>query len=138
VHFIGHSAGAKLIHEAATAYIYDYSIRQKNPFVHLTSLDAYTPNGWDNNGDGSYGSLPTDYPNHFSEHYVDRTDSIIGPWTNSCLSRAFNFDITGWPPVSEEEKWWKERDVGHQWPIYWYAESVVIPGFSRYGYPLSF
>jgi hypothetical protein len=95
VHFIGFSAGAKLIHDAATAYIYDYFIRQQNPFIHLTFLDAYTPNEWDQKGEGSYGSLPTNYKNHYSEHYVDVND--IALFTNSYLQRAYNFDITDCP-----------------------------------------
>jgi hypothetical protein len=41
VHFIGHSAGAKLIHEASKKL----AANKKRPFIHLTFLDAYT---WDN------------------------------------------------------------------------------------------
>jgi hypothetical protein len=131
VHLIGHSAGAKLIHDAATAYISDYFIREQNPFIHLTFLDAYTPNEWDNNGHGSYGSLPTDYPNHYSEHYVDKTPGW--PFTDADLTYAFNFDITDCPSSNPG---FEKRDFGHQWPRYWYQNSVTIPGFP-YGYPLS-
>lgn len=137
VHLIGHSAGAKLIHEAARAYIGDYFVREKLPFIHLTFLDAYTPNEWDHVGKDSYGSLPTDYPHAYSEHYVDRTQSIIAPWTNTCLSEAFNFDLTGWKsedPVENTKEW------GHQWPRYWYRDSVISinepPTFND-GFPLS-
>jgi len=135
VHFIGHSAGSKLIHEAATTYISDYFIRQENPFIHLTFLDAYTPNEWDSNGEGSYGSLPTDYPNHYSEHYVDRGLVL----TDACLENAFNFDITNWIPDKDDRSF----EFGHQWPHRWYKKSVsfppvgpLTPGFA-YGYRLS-
>jgi hypothetical protein len=127
VHLIGHSAGAKLIHDAATAYISDYFVREQNPFIHLTFLDAYTPSDWDKD---SYGSLPidlagTDYPNHYSEHYVHR--GLLD--TDACLSHAFNFDLTGWDHSLEEHGFF-----GHHWPIHWYKRSVTTPGF---GFPLS-
>jgi hypothetical protein len=130
VHFIGHSAGSKLIHDAATAYISDYFIRQENPFIHLTFFDAYTPNEWDNKGVGSYGSLPTDYPNHYSEHYVDRGLDF----TDACLENAFNFDITSWTPDKDDRPF----EFGHQWPHRWYKKSVpyLFTGY-KYGYPLS-
>jgi hypothetical protein len=130
VHFIGHSAGAKLIHDAARAYISDYFIRQENPFIHVTFLDAYTPNEWDSNGQDSYGSLPIDYPNYYSEHYVDR--ELI--FTDECLSHAFNFDITGWAPDKDD----RPGELGHQWPRRWYEKSVqfLFTGY-KYGYPLS-
>ncbi len=141
VHFIGHSAGAKLIHEAASAYIYDYFIRQQNPFIHQTFLDAYTPSDADIKGPTSYGSLPTNYPNHYAEHYVDRSGSQV-PWinsTNSCLSNTFNFDITGWVPDKDD----RLGEFGHQWPRRWYQKSITFapagstpPGFV-YGYHLS-
>jgi hypothetical protein len=129
VHFIGHSAGAKLIHEAATAYISDYLIRQNTPFLHLTFLDAYTPAlGSDKD---AYGSLPIDYPNHYSEHYVDRFGL---PFTDACLSHAFNFEITNWPSDCSSEL---DPFCRHQWPSHWYKDSVAQSGF-KYGFPLSF
>jgi len=130
IHLIGHSAGSKLIHDAATAYINDFFIRQKNPFIHLTFLDAYTPNEWDQKGEGSYGSLPTNYPYHYSEHYVDRGLLL----TDACLENAFNFDITTWRPDKDDRPF----EFGHQWPHRWYKKSVT-PLFSgyQYGYALS-
>src|SRR5208282_2344347 len=91
----------------------------------LTFLDAYTPLY---DGKDVYGDL-TSYP-HFSEHYVDR--SIGLPYTDACLAQAFNFDITNWQPITSFDK----NDFGHQWPRYWYEESVTTPGFT-YGYTFS-
>jgi pimeloyl-ACP methyl ester carboxylesterase len=88
IHLIGHSAGGKLINEAAQTL--SELKNQKNaekPFIHLTFLDSYTPNNEDRIGDDSYGYLP-DYPNHFAEHYVDRSL----PFTDAILRNAFNFD----------------------------------------------
>jgi hypothetical protein len=120
VHFIGHSAGARLIHEASKRL----AANKKRPFIHLTFLDAYT---WDNDKN-SYGSS-ADY----AEHYVDRGFAAGPASTDENLVHAFNFDITNWQSVSQHEK----RDNGHQWPRDWYQKSVKIPGFSRYGFPLS-
>jgi hypothetical protein len=130
VHFIAHSAGAKLIQEAATAYMGDYSIRQQNPFIHLTFLDAYTPTESDSSGQGSYGYFPTASPHHYSEHYVDRGVAS----TDACLSSAFNFDITNWDGADKNPL---DPHSGHTWPIRWYKQSVTGSGF-HYGYPLSF
>jgi hypothetical protein len=126
VHLIGHSAGSKLIHEAATAYIYDYFTRQINPFIHLTFLDAYTPSDFDKN---SYGSLPTDYPNHYSEHYVHRGVLL----TDACLSKAFNFDITAWNSGCNPA----DLICLHHWPRNWYNQSISFVPPVEYGYGLS-
>jgi hypothetical protein len=120
VHLIGHSSGARLIHEASKRL----ASNKKKPFIHLTFLDAYT---W-NNDKNSYGSS-ADY----AEHYVDRGMALGPASTDENLVHVFNFDITNWQPVSRHEK----RDNGHQWPRDWYQKSVIIPGFSRYGFPLS-
>jgi hypothetical protein len=129
IHLIGHSAGAKLIHEASIKLVADKTLK-KNPFIHITFLDAFT---WDNNDTISYG-VSADY----AEQYVDRTTGLspIAPWTNSCLMSAFNFDITGWRPFSNQNPDEKEK-FGHQWPRYWYQKSVTSSGY-KYGYPLSF
>jgi hypothetical protein len=63
IHFIAHSAGAKLIHEASKKLTEDETLTKK-PFIHLTFLDAYRPFFDD------YGNLE-DYPEYFAEHYVD-------------------------------------------------------------------
>jgi hypothetical protein len=133
VHFIGHSAGAKLIHEAAT-WLAQYKLtkNEKRLFIYLTFLDAYTQNDKDSGKDKDkkgYGNLEG-YTNHYSEHYVDRHL----PSTDACLASAFNFDISNWkhsPDLIGDP-------VGHQWPRHWYEKSVTStsPKF-KYGFPLS-
>ena len=132
VHLIGHSTGARLIWRAAITLaiktVSSNKPKEEWPFIHLTFLDAFQPYNDD------YGNL-YEYPKYYSEHYVDRTDDpLIGPWTNSCLSNAFNFDITGWQTNNPEEK----RDSGHHWPRYWYQKSITstAPEF-KYGFPFS-
>jgi hypothetical protein len=129
VHLIGHSSGAKLIDVAAKELILRYKEIQNNeerPFIHLTFLDAYTPYKMD---EDTYGFL-VNYPNHYSEHYVDRTPAAL--FTNAILTNAFNFNITRWKPHLDP----LNDPIGHQWPRYWYEKSVTSPRF-RYGYPLS-
>lgn len=124
IHFIAHSAGAKLINEVAKTLARDKSEGGERPFIHLTFLDAYAPNGEDREGDKSYGYLQ-DYHNHYySEHYVDRTYSQIPDWiilTNTVLPHAFNFDITGWGDEKDGSEY------GHKWPRVWYTRSIGFP-----------
>lgn len=125
VHLIGHSAGAKLIDEAAFRIALDDIDK---PFLHLTFLDAYTR---DDNDTINYGGLPVGYP-HYVEHYVDRGF----PSTDACLSNAFNFNISNWLHSLSEGGF-----GGHQWPRVWYKNSVTatpqsIPEF-KYGFTLS-
>lgn len=135
VHLIGHSAGARLI-DLTAKKLAKIQPSTAIPFMYLSFLDAYAPNG---SGRATYGSISSP---HFSEHYVDRTFSHpIYDWivrTNDFLSQAFNFEITNWDmtewqAISDDDK----RDAGHQWPRYWYQKSVSSSGF-RYGFPLSF
>jgi hypothetical protein len=140
-HLIAHSAGAKLIDEAAIQIASNNNQKNaKKPFIHLTFLDAYTPNNDD------YGNLGT-YP-HYAEHYVDRTFYQVPDWvvlTNTILPHAFNFDITHWIGADKGDP----LTFGHIWPRYWYIQSMTGPYFyvcgsnstllrSCYGYPLSF
>ncbi|MGH8558047.1 MAG: hypothetical protein ACRESZ_11410 [Methylococcales bacterium] len=137
VHLIGHSSGAKLIDVAAKTLVPIYKQYNEDTFIHLTFLDAYTPNDTDIT---DYGSLPHGYSNHYSENYVDRTFTHpIYDWiskTNELLPNALNFDITDWQPDNSKEKENKEKDGGHQWPRYWYEKSVTSSGF-RCGFALS-
>ena len=124
---IAHSAGAKLIDEAALQIALNNT---DQPFLHITFLDAYTR---DDNDKINYGGLPVGYP-HYVEHYVDRSlGSVLAP-TDACLSNAFNFDISNWDRLSVGER----GLGGHQWPRNWYKRSVTStsPQF-KYGYPLS-
>lgn len=140
VHLIGHSAGARLIDLTAKnlAALYNNVPSLKRPFIHLTFLDAYTQNDKDSGKDGGqgYGYLGG-YSDHYAEHYVDR--ALVSTGTDACLASAFNFDITGWTNANK-------GDVsGHQWPRYWYEQSVTTRSQTpsqtlafAYGYPLSF
>jgi hypothetical protein len=113
IHMIGHSAGARLIHEAASVLT---KTQTNKPFIHLTFLDAFRP-FFD-----EYGNLEN-YSERFSEHYVD-----VGlPQTDDYLPHAFSFDITDWHPVSHQDPD-EKRDNGHQWPRAWYEPdfSVVL------------
>jgi hypothetical protein len=137
IHLIAHSAGGKLIDKAAKQLAWMKNRKNmEKPFIHLTFLDAYTPEKEDREGAGSYGSLP-DYPNHYSEHYVDRSPSsfpIPGfQNTNTILPNAFNFDITHWIGAD------KGAFFGHFWPINWYIQSIteIDNEMPKPGLPLS-
>jgi hypothetical protein len=143
IHLIAHSAGAKLIQEAAIKIA---PKEEKLPdaersFLHLTFLDAYRPFFDDYGSLGSYSSQK-----HYAEHYVDKGGP---PNTDDNLPHASNFDITDWPTTyfgqcfGETFTGTQEKcGFGHQWPRYWYEKSVTahwydeVSGF-RYGYPLS-
>lgn len=130
VHFIGHSAGARLIDLTAKTL----AKMQSPPFIHLTFLDAYTPNPSDT---ATYGSITSP---HYSEQYVTRGDLAF---TEACLPYAFNFDITGW---MKDDKACNNIDpfidpfCAHNYPVQWYTNSVTSAPPTRfiYGYPLSY
>jgi hypothetical protein len=129
IHFIGHSAGANLINWAAKALAgYKIQGNEERPFIHLTFLDAYTPNE-----DESEFGLLEGYPEHYSEHYIHYGLK----YTDTYLRHAFNFDITGWGHSINED-----GAFGHHWPLNWYIKSIKSPKFKLkgkfpYGYPLS-
>ena len=112
IHLIGHSAGANLIHEASQLLAVGLA---GTPFLHLTFLDAYTP---DNSARDKYGSFEIDYP-HYSEHYVDKRGLAF---TDETLRKAFNFDITDWIHSADEG-----GSCGHHWPLNWYIKSITQP-----------
>lgn len=134
IHLIAHSAGAKLIDEAAKKLALDKQTKnQERPFIHLTFLDAYTPLEVDKSVlVGSYGSLLNDYLEHYSEHYVHKGF----PYTDETLPHAFNFDITRWG-VADPLK----EPFGHLRPLNWYIQSITAPKpefkYLKYGHPLS-
>lgn len=130
IHLISHSAGAKLIDEAAKQLAKMKPRKNaEKPFIHLTFLDAYTPPGEDE--ESKYGSLSKDYP-HYSEHYVDRGKGAL-PSTNKTLKNAFNFDITRWKHTQGGGL------LGHDWPLNWYINNITAPEFNNGvpGFPLS-
>lgn len=130
IHLVAHSAGAKLIDQAAKNLAVQKNRKNKDkPFIHLTFLDAYTRTDHDRT---VYGSLPNDYP-HYAEHYVHISGLKVA---DAILLHAYNFDITEWHPDNAQEKEEKEKDWGHQWPRYWYEKSVTSTGF-KCGFALS-
>jgi hypothetical protein len=102
VHLIGHSAAANLIDTVAIDLLLKSVEAGNKPFVHLTFLDAYTPE----NNELFYGRS-ADY----AEHYVDR--GLL--FTDECLDNAFNFDITNWMP-DKDDRLLPLPEFGHQWP----------------------
>ena len=130
VHLIAHSAGSRLIDTVAEDLFVKSGVTGNKPFIHLTFLDAYTPE----NNEFSYGQNA-----NFAEHYVDKTGGGLNP-TNADLLFAFNFDITDWTQDKDD----RLGEFGHQWPIRWYTRSIASPvstgdivGMSP-GFPLSF
>jgi hypothetical protein len=125
VHLIAHSAGAKLIDEAAKqiAKYFEQFENTERPFIHLTFLDAYTRTKIDSGEEEDsevrkgYGYVAENYP-HYSEHYVDDGP---GDFADATLASAFNFDITGWIGAD------KGDITGHQWPRIWYTRSIEFP-----------
>ena len=159
IHLIAHSAGARLIEDAATqiAAAKQALPDSTKPFIYMSFLDAYvSDNSSDNTlrGTATYGYLPN-YPHYYSEQYVDLTQpkysqNPLLPGIK-ILSNAYNVDITGWPitsvgyctigpfsvPGTQEKCLY-----GHHWPRYWYEKSVTAHWYDkasgfRYGYPLS-
>jgi hypothetical protein len=132
VHFIAHSAGSRLIHEAAK---YITTEDDRPPFIHSTFLDAYTPNGDQN----SYACH-----SNYAEHYVDRGL----PLTRADLWGAYNFDITDLPkapltipstPFLSGYGWPNDLHLQyHFWPVDWYQQSIDNSGIHSFGFPLSF
>jgi hypothetical protein len=126
IHMIGHSAGALLIDQASRNMI------DKHKFIHLTFLDAYAPLSIIGQ-EQDYGSALSGYTDSYSEQYVDTGGP---PGTDSYLPYALNFDVTDWKPITSQEKVGFGPYTGHEWPRWWYEESVTTPGF-KYGYALS-
>jgi hypothetical protein len=137
IHLIGHSAGSRLIQRAATDLVKNYKNQQDKPFIHLTFLDAFTPTpptppaDYQDSGENAYGSLEG-YPTHYSDQYVDKGDL---PSTDTCLSNAFNFDVTDW--INADKTYPNLLVGGHFWPVNWYKQSITGSGF-KFGYPLSY
>ncbi len=121
IHLVAHSTGAKLIDKAAKWLALDKERKNKErPFIHLTFLDAYTPD----EDRSDYGNL-ANYP-HYAEHYVHRGLR----YTDTCLSYAFNVDL-GYVIVRGGGGF-----GGHQTPRKWYKESITNQ-YLKHGYSLS-
>lgn len=107
VHLIGHSAGAWVINEAANLIA-----RETDAEIHLTFLDAYVPDFWDQRDLGrpagpSSGRL-------WAEQYFTR--DFLLHFSDTPLTHAHNVDITKVNPGFVNS---------HKFPIYWYRATVT-------------
>lgn len=107
VHFISHSAGVWLVDEASKQM---GALAERETTIHLTLLDAYVPDLFDESDLGSNGD--------WTEQYFH--DGTL-PNTQVHLTNAYNVDITllnlfvnG--PVDT-----------HSWPHEWYLDTVRYP-----------
>ena len=153
IHFIAHSAGANLIQSAAN-WIRTNVSAQSQPKIQLTFLDAYDPGGspsfYGKDPESSIAQYNTD-TNWWAEQYVDmRTDpNHLLDDTNIILSNAYNFDVTALDPqqgptASEQAEALLDGGAEieyahriHQWPHFWYQESITSATPYSYGFPRS-
>ncbi len=115
IHFIAHSAGSNVI-QTAVDNLADYSQANNwKPFIHLTFLDAYAPNGTNER----YGDLHNF--TGYAEQYVDMVVSPWDfPWTNIQLLKVTNFDVTNMTNILNRT---------HTWPIDFYDASITDPTY---------
>jgi len=106
IHLIGHSAGSWAINEAARMVA-----NQTPAHLHLTFLDAYVPNGWD---EKELGRISADANAMcWVEQYY--TGDAIGHLTENLLPHAHNVDISAVNPGFRE----------HKFPWHWYQGTIV-------------
>ncbi len=105
VHLIGHSAGAWVVNAAAEV------IAQKtNAEIHLTFLDAYVPDGWD---EKALARLAQTCPQRcWADHYFTRDWLNL---TENVLAGAHNVDLTALNPGIR----------GHRFPWHWYLATIA-------------
>ncbi|HNY77672.1 MAG: hypothetical protein RBS72_08775 [Sedimentisphaerales bacterium] len=105
VHLIGHSAGAWVVNAAAETIA-----RETAAEIHITFLDAYVPDGWD---EKALGRLVQTNPNRFwADHYFTRDPLNL---TENVLTGAHNVDVTAINPGIR----------GHLFPWHWYLATVA-------------
>ena len=115
VHLIGHSAGSWVINEAANLIA-----RETDAEIHLTFLDAYVPDFWDQRDLGRpAGPLSQRL---WGEQYFTR--DFLLHFSDTVLTHAHNVDLTKvspWP--------WFDRHLflkdSHRFPIFWYRATVT-------------
>jgi hypothetical protein len=140
VHFIGHSAGAALINEAARAI----TSAPPTTTVHTTFLDAYT--GVQDGGRVEYGEY-----SQWADSYFAVDDETLDPYvgrTDGPLVHAYNVDVTWLDPnaLSGVDVVYSAGSTpafqvfsSHGWPIQFYQDTITggLPGAAGYGFPLS-
>jgi len=105
VHLIGHSAGTWLVNAAAQIIAQDTQAD-----IHLTFLDAYVPDGWNEQALGRLACQPP--ARCWVEHYFTRDSLNL---TENVLPQAHNVDITALNPGFP----------GHKFPWHWYHATVA-------------
>jgi hypothetical protein len=105
VHFVGHSAGSWVINAAA-----EIVARETEADIHITFLDAYVPDGWDESVLGQLANRSRE--NCWIEHYFTRDLLNL---TENELPYAHNVDITAVNPGFK----------GHKFPWHWYLATIA-------------
>lgn len=110
IHLIGHSAGAWVIHSAAR----QIALRYPDTQFHLTFLDAYVPEKWDNYQLGLVFELPARQKSQYwGEQYYTR--DVTWKVTEYDLRQAHNVDISALDPLIVE----------HEFPYRWYMATIT-------------
>ncbi|NLT74907.1 MAG: hypothetical protein GXX98_00145 [Planctomycetes bacterium] len=105
VHLIGHSAGVWVVNAAAETIA-----RETTAEIHITFLDAYVPDGWD---EKALGRLAQTNPNRsWADHYFTRDPLNL---TENVLTGAHNVDVTAINPGIR----------GHLFPWHWYLATIA-------------
>lgn len=105
VHLIGHSAGAWGVSAAA-----EIVASRTDASIHMTFLDAYVPDGWDQK---ALGKLVQSCPGRcWADHYFTRDLLNL---TENVLTGAHNVDITAINPGIR----------GHLFPWHWYLATIA-------------
>ena len=105
VHLIGHSAGSWVVNAAA-----EIVATETKADIHITFLDAYVPNGWDERVLGRHAGRSRAH--YWVEHYFTRDFLNL---TENELTNAHNVDITAINPGFR----------GHKFPWHWYLATIV-------------
>jgi hypothetical protein len=143
IHFIAHSAGAALVHEAANVIKAAFPQTE----IHTTLLDPYMPSAYRRN---SYGSEAVWADNYF-DISSDTLDELVGPGsgnglTDGSLPHAHNVDVTAADPIVTPLPFWcagtsagstacryQPRST-HHWPITFYQKTIDDPNYKPDGY----
>lgn len=116
IHLIGHSAGVWAIHAAAKRIAF----ARRDIQIHLTFLDAYVPNQWDEDVLGRVFFDPKRQKDQcWAEHYYTKDITFIV--TEHDLKYAHNIDISAVDPFVSE----------HEFPYRWYT-ATITGKFSRW------
>jgi hypothetical protein len=121
VHFIAHSLGGRAANEASRLL---KDSPTWNGSIHTTFLDAYTPNGWEDEF-GKYSD--------FSEHYYNKNDLAVVN-TQSNFAGSYNVDTSSLEGAFEGGS----GDM-HKFPVRWYDETIDLdlPGHRSVGFEYS-